>query len=144
MPIPVDQFKYVMRQWASGVTIVTMQAPETRKHGLTVSGFLERFTGAAVGVDLDRGRIDQRGAAAKTARAFVVNFLRDDQGELSDRFAGRLGEVDRFEGVPTQHGGDRCADSARIAWPGWIAAWCNARGGRSHVVHRRGDGRGRE
>jgi hypothetical protein len=38
MPIASDQFKYVMRQWASGVSIVTMQTEEQR-HGLTVSGF---------------------------------------------------------------------------------------------------------
>jgi hypothetical protein len=28
MPIPIDQFKYVMRQWISGVSIVTMQTGE--------------------------------------------------------------------------------------------------------------------
>lgn len=99
MPIPVDQFKHIMRQWASGVTVVTMQA-EGRKHGLTVSGFL--------GVSLEPplvlisiGEELTSDALLKESAAFVVNFLREDQSELSDRFAGRLGAVDRLEGVPT-------------------------------------------
>jgi len=42
------------------------------------------------------------GLAIQKARRFAVNFLREDQLELSDRFAGRKGSVDRFEGLATR------------------------------------------
>lgn len=102
MPIPIDQFKQVMRQWASGVTVVTMQAAE-RKHGLTVSGF--------VGVSLEPplvlisiGQELTSYELLKNSTAYAINLLRDDQQALSDRFAGRLGEVDRFAGLETFSG----------------------------------------
>ena len=99
MPISSDQFKYVMRQWASGVSIVTMQTEESR-HGLTVSGFLSispepPLVLISVGQELTSDTLLQ------ASGAYVVNFLREDQRELSDRFAGRLGEVDRFAGLTT-------------------------------------------
>ena len=99
MPIPSEQFKYVLRQWASGVSIVTMQAEE-RRHGLTVSGFLSispepPLVLISVGQELNSHELLQ------TSGAYAVNFLRDDQRDLSDRFAGRMGDVDRFKGLST-------------------------------------------
>jgi flavin reductase (DIM6/NTAB) family NADH-FMN oxidoreductase RutF len=100
MPIPIDQFKFVMRQWASGVTVVTMQT-ETRRHGLTISGFLSVSLEPPL-VLISIGEELTSEALLKESAAFVVNFLREDQSELSDRFAGRLGAVDRLDGVPTR------------------------------------------
>ena len=100
MPIPSDQFKYVMRQWASGVSIVTMQTEE-RRHGLTISGFVSispepPLVLVSVGQELVSDSLLQ------ASGAYAINFLRDDQCELSDRFAGRLGDVDRFAGLLTR------------------------------------------
>ena len=97
MPISSDQFKYVMRQWVSGVTVVTMQDGESQ-HGLTVSGFISispepPLVLISIGQELTSDTLLQANGA------FAVNFLRDDQTELSDRFAGRLGVIDRFEGL---------------------------------------------
>jgi flavin reductase (DIM6/NTAB) family NADH-FMN oxidoreductase RutF len=97
MPIPSDQFKYVMRQWASGVSIVTMQTEE-RRHGLTVSGFLSISPEPPL-VLISIGQELASDSLLQASGAYAVHFLRDDQHELSDRFAGRLGEVDRFEGL---------------------------------------------
>src|SRR5512139_872040 len=83
MPIPIDQFKHVMRQWISGVTIVTMQAAEHR-HGLTVSGFL----GVSLEPPLVLISIGQELTSAEILKdnaAYAVNFLREDQNDLSDR-----------------------------------------------------------
>ncbi len=99
MPIASDQFKYVMRQWASGVSIVTMQTDEQR-HGLTVSGFLSISPEPPL-VLISVGRELTSNALLQASGAYAVNFLRDDQRELSDRFAGRLGEIDRFDGLTT-------------------------------------------
>jgi flavin reductase (DIM6/NTAB) family NADH-FMN oxidoreductase RutF len=100
MGVSVNEFKYVMRQWASGVTVVTLRAGE-QVHGLTVSGFLgvslePPLVLISIGQELHSHDLLPQG------RCFAVNFLRDDQRELSDRFAGRLGNVDRFEGVATR------------------------------------------
>ncbi len=100
MPIPSDQFKYVMRQWASGVSVVTMQTEE-RRHGLTISGFLSISPEPPL-VLISVGQELASDLLLQASGAYAVNLLRDDQRELSDRFAGRLGDVDRFEGLVTR------------------------------------------
>ena len=57
-----------------------------------------------------------------------INFLRDDQIELSDRFAGRLGEVDRFEGLTTY----TAATGAPILED--CLAWLDCRVVATHIV----------
>ncbi len=99
MPISSDQFKYVMRQWASGVSVVTMQTEE-RRHGLTVSGFLSISPEPPL-VLISIGQELTSDTLLQSSGAYAVNFLRSDQHELSDRFAGRLGEIDRFAGLTT-------------------------------------------
>ena len=126
MPISSDQFKHVMRQWASGVSIVTMQAEE-RRHGLTVSGFLSVSLEPPLGL-ISVGQELASDTLLQASGAYAVNFLRDDQQELSDRFAGRLGEVDRFEGLTTH----TAATGAPILEDG--AAWLDCRVVATHVV----------
>ncbi len=97
MPITSDQFKHTMRQWASAVTIVTMEA-HGHAHGLTVSGFVglslePPLVLISIGQELHSHNL------LKESHAFAINFLRDDQRDLSDKFAGRWGDVDRFYGV---------------------------------------------
>ncbi len=100
MGISVSDFKHVMRQWATGVTIVTMRHEHTI-HGLTISGFVgvslePPLALISIGQELKSHQILPEG------RCFAINFLRDDQRELSDRFAGRKGDVDRFAGLATR------------------------------------------
>ena len=126
MPIPTDQFKYVMRQWASGVSIVTMQTEE-RRHGLTVSGFLSISPEPPL-VLISVGQELASDSLLQASGAYAVNFLRDDQAELSDRFAGRLGEVDRFAGLTTH----TAATGAPILDD--CLAWLDCRVVTTHVV----------
>jgi flavin reductase (DIM6/NTAB) family NADH-FMN oxidoreductase RutF len=126
MPIPSDQFKHVMRQWASGVSIATMQTEDGR-HGLTISGFLSispepPLVLISVEQELTSDLLLQ------ASGAYAVNFLRDDQVELSDCFAGRLGEVDRFAGLTTH----TAATGAPILDD--CAAWLDCRVVSTHVV----------
>lgn len=100
MSITSDEFKRVMRIWASGVTLVTMRAGE-ETHGLTVSGFVGLSLNPPL-VMISIGRELQSRTFLDQGRCFAVNFLREDQRELADRFAGRLGEVDRFADVLTR------------------------------------------
>ena len=126
MPISNDQFKYVMRQWASGVSIVTMQTEE-RRHGLTVSGFLSISPEPPL-VLISVGQELASDSLLQASGAYAVHFLREDQHELSDRFAGRLGEVDRFEGL-TMH---TAATGAPILDD--CLAWLDCRVVSTHVV----------
>ncbi len=97
MPISIDEFKQTMRHWASGVTIVTMQA-DGFAHGLTVSGFLSLSLEPPL-VLISIGQELHSHELLNKSRAFAVNLLRADQVDLSDKFAGRWGNVDRFGGL---------------------------------------------
>ena len=126
MPISSDQFKYIMRQWASGVSIATMQAEE-RRHGLTISGFLSISPEPPL-VLISVGRELTSDALLHASGAYAINFLRDDQSDLSDRFAGRLGEVDRFAGLTTH----TAATGAPILDD--CLAWLDCRVVATHIV----------
>ena len=98
MPVDADVYKRVMRRLASGVTIVTLRAGE-EIHGLTVSAFCSvsldpPLVLVCIGTDLHSHELIERG------HSFAVNFLSEDDAELSDRFAGRIeGVTDRFAGL---------------------------------------------
>ena len=126
MPISSDQFRYVMRQWASGVSVVTMQTEE-RRHGLTVSGFLSISPEPPL-VLISVGQELTSDVLLQASGAYAVNFLRDDQRELSDRFAGRLGEIDRFDGLTTY----TAATGAPILED--CLAWLDCRVVATHIV----------
>jgi flavin reductase (DIM6/NTAB) family NADH-FMN oxidoreductase RutF len=94
MPVTSETYRDALRHFPAGVTIVTIRAGE-EIHGLTVSAF------ASVSPEppLVAVIIDQRHNAApllETAgSAFAVNVLREDQLELSNRFAW-VKDEDRF------------------------------------------------
>ena len=94
MPITSEAFREVLRHFASGVTIVTIKAGD-EVHGLTVSAF------ASVSPEppLITVMIDQRHHAypllEQEGAVFAVNILRQDQEELSNRFAW-VKDEDRF------------------------------------------------
>ena len=94
MPITSEQFREALRHFPSGVTIVTIKAGEER-HGLTVSAFVS----VSPDPPLIAVMIDQRHHAypllETEGAVFAVNILRDDQEELSNRFAW-VKDEDRF------------------------------------------------
>ncbi len=86
-----------MRRWASTVTVVTMRADD-QIHGLTATA----FTSVSMNPPLVLVCIqnDSRSEALlQKGRCFAVNFLTEDQALLSERFAGRIPVIDRFEGI---------------------------------------------
>lgn len=99
MSIGPEQFRKALRQFPSGVTIVTMSDPEGgAPHGLTVSAF------ASVSPEppLILVGIDHRASAhtilERDGAVFAVNILAYDQTELSNRFAW-VKDEDRFAGT---------------------------------------------
>jgi len=127
VPADADVFKRVMRRWASAVTIVTTRV-EDEVRGLTVSGF--------AGISLEPplvmvsiGHNQNSHSWVRDGGCFAVNFLRHDQAALSDRFAGRSGDVaERFDGVAYRQE----ASGAPILED--CLAWFDCRVAAAHVV----------
>jgi flavin reductase (DIM6/NTAB) family NADH-FMN oxidoreductase RutF len=94
MAISSEEFRSALSRFPAGVTITTIRAGE-RIHGLTVSAF------ASVSADppLIAVVIDNRHKAhallEEEGAVFAVNILRQDQAELSNRFAW-VKDEDRF------------------------------------------------
>ena len=92
-----DQFRHVMRRWASTVTIVTTRTDDFI-YGLTATAFSSlSVQPPMVFVSIDRTTrthplIEQSGI-------FCVNFLATEMTHISDRFAGRTPDADRFAGI---------------------------------------------
>jgi flavin reductase (DIM6/NTAB) family NADH-FMN oxidoreductase RutF len=94
-----NHLRRLMRQWATGVTLVTAldsQGP----HGMTVSSFTSvSLDPALILVSLERGARTHQ--MVEQTGHFAVVILRDEQRELAERFAGGVDDGDsRFEGVP--------------------------------------------
>jgi flavin reductase (DIM6/NTAB) family NADH-FMN oxidoreductase RutF len=83
MPVSGDSFRQVMRQWASGVTVVTVHH-ETAVRAILVTSFL------SVGLDpptvlVSIKRDGETHRLLEAARVFAVNFLHERQAELAQR-----------------------------------------------------------
>jgi flavin reductase (DIM6/NTAB) family NADH-FMN oxidoreductase RutF len=97
-----DQLRNAMRQWTSGIVIVSAEH-NGQRHGMTVSSF------TSVSVDPPMVLVSLNKDARThdlvlESGAFGITLLAADQQEISDRFAGRMGnDDDRFAGLETIH-----------------------------------------
>jgi flavin reductase (DIM6/NTAB) family NADH-FMN oxidoreductase RutF len=102
-PITLDaeQLRQSMRAWVSGVTIVTA-SHAGEQHGMTVSSFTSvALEPPLVIVSLQTDSRTHQ--LVSQANAFAVTILAEDQQELSEHFAGRLGDAgDRLAGLETE------------------------------------------
>lgn len=99
MPISPDEFKQALGRWASGVTIITTRAGD-RVHGMTVSD----FSGASLTPPLAAvcaAKSSMTTGLIGEGRCFGVNVLAAHQQELSNRFASKKLEMERFVGLET-------------------------------------------
>ncbi len=95
-----DQFRHVMRHWASTVTVVTTRTDEVI-YGLTVTAFASLSAQPPmVFVSIDRQTHSH--PLIERSGIFCVNFLAPGMAHVSDRFAGRVPCEDRFAGL-THH-----------------------------------------
>src|SRR5579859_4019726 len=81
MPVSGESFRQVMRQWASGVTVVTVRH-EAAVRAILVTSFL------SVGIDpptvlVSIKRDGETHRLLEEARVFAVNFLHEGQAELA-------------------------------------------------------------
>jgi len=100
MTANAEDVRRAMRQWATGVTIVSAQY-QGRRHGMTVNSFTSlSLHPPLVLVSLEQTA--QTHQLVQQAGHFGVTILGQSQREISERFAGRLTESgDRFSGLET-------------------------------------------
>lgn len=101
--ITPNEFRRALGRFASGVTVVTTRDANGNLHGITVSAFCSvSLDPPLVLVCIDKNTGSHR--ALTESAAFVVNFLREEQRHLSDRFASFL--PDKFGSVKYRAGID--------------------------------------
>jgi len=102
MTIDSQVFRQTLGSFATGVTIVTTQDPNTEKPvGLTISA----FSSLSLDPPLVLFCLDKRSASHLAFNAnghFAVNILAEDQLELSNRFASK--SEDKWSGVEYRPG----------------------------------------
>jgi len=98
--IDSEMLRLAMRQWATGVTIVT-SALNGKRHGMTVSSFTSvSLVPPMVLVSIER--VVRTHQLVSQSGIFGVSILSDEHKKISDRFAGRETELeDRFKGLQT-------------------------------------------
>jgi flavin reductase (DIM6/NTAB) family NADH-FMN oxidoreductase RutF len=100
MTLDPEQLRLAMRAWSSGVTVVTA-AHDGEQHGMTASSFTSvSLEPPLVIISLHTESRTHR--LVHAANAFAVSILSADQRALSDRFAGRTDDEDRFIGLDTE------------------------------------------
>lgn len=100
-PVDPDALRQAMRQWATGVVIVTA-THEGITHGMTVSSFTSvSLTPPQVLISL--AQETRTHALVKKSHHFGVSILAAGQEDISNRFAGRIpDEQDRLSGLDTR------------------------------------------
>jgi flavin reductase (DIM6/NTAB) family NADH-FMN oxidoreductase RutF len=100
MPVNQEQLRLVMRQWASGVTVVSAKH-NGKSHGMTVSS----FTSISIDPPLVIISLMNQSRTLKMiaeASVFGITILSKQQTEISSAFAGKIGdEEDRFANIDT-------------------------------------------
>jgi flavin reductase (DIM6/NTAB) family NADH-FMN oxidoreductase RutF len=103
-----ELLRQVMRHWAAGVTIVTSAVKDNQRellviHGMTVNSFTSVSLNPPV-VHVSLANTTRTHDLVKRSGVFGITILGEDQADIADRFAGRVGdEADRFTGLATFH-----------------------------------------
>jgi len=96
MAVSSDEFRNALSRFASGVTVVTTKDKQGNFFGITVSAFCSvSLNPPLVLICIDKKTGSH--SAFSEAGAFVVNFLREDQQEISQHFASA--SPDKFAGI---------------------------------------------
>ncbi len=96
MPIDKTELRRVMGHFPTGVTVVTTISKAGKLYGLTANS----FTSVSLVPPLVLVCVDKRAdcyPCFEQSKCYTVNFLADDQEDISRRFATT--GVDKFEGV---------------------------------------------
>lgn len=92
MTITPEELRKAMRNWATGITIVTA-AHEGTQHGMTVSSFTSLSLEPPL-ISVSLYQTSRTHGLVSASGHFGVTILADDQEEISNRFAGRIPDTD--------------------------------------------------
>ena len=126
-PIPERQFRDVLGQFATGVTIITARTRDDTYVGFTANS----FNSVSLNPPLVVWSLAQRSRSLtvfQCAERYAVNVLAHDQIELARRFSRP--HADRFDGVPFRLG------AAAAPLIEGCVAWLECR---HHALHPAGD-----
>ncbi|KXK55634.1 MAG: flavin reductase [Chlorobi bacterium] len=101
-PVSPDELRQALRQFASGVTIVTTQHDGIR-YGITVSAFAS-VTLQPPTVMVSINSESQLADMIQESQAFAVHILAEDQAELSQRFSAAIDGDEKFGNLPVAEG----------------------------------------
>ncbi len=96
MPLDAAAFRSVMGAFPTGIVIVTTLDGTGVPKGLTTQSFISVSTGPPL-LLVSLAKTSRTLRALLSTRAFVVNFLAADRGDLATRFASK--DEDKFTGV---------------------------------------------
>jgi flavin reductase (DIM6/NTAB) family NADH-FMN oxidoreductase RutF len=101
MTLDSDQLRQAMRAWTTGVAIVTA-IHEGQRYGMTVNSFTSISLDPPL-VSVTMKQLTHTHEYVQKSGQFAITILSANQGELSDRFAGKITDIkDRFDGVETE------------------------------------------
>jgi flavin reductase (DIM6/NTAB) family NADH-FMN oxidoreductase RutF len=96
-----QELRRVMGHFATGVTVITIKDKQGTPTGLTANAFLSlSLNPPLVLISVDKSA--QCYSCFETANGFTVNFLAENQEEISRRFATK--GVDKFAGIKWREG----------------------------------------
>ena len=101
MALDSEQLRQAMRTWTTGVTVVTA-VHEGKRYGMTVNSFTSVSLDPPL-ITVALKQFTHTHELVEKSGEFAMTILSADQGDLSDRFAGKIKDIeDRFEGVATE------------------------------------------
>ena len=102
MPIDTTAFREVLRNWASGVTVVTTRSGD-KMHGMTVSAFSSVSADPPL-VLVCANQSSTTHEVIQQGGLFTVNILASHQADISNLFASPIDEDLRLDSVSWSEG----------------------------------------
>ena len=106
MAIDSIELRRVMGHFATGVTVITTRDKEGTPHGLTANAFLSLSLNPPL-VLISVDKLAQCYGCFECDNVFTVNFLSEEQEEISRRFATK--GIDKFADLPWREGANGAA-----------------------------------
>ena len=101
-----QELRRVMGHFATGVTIITTRDKDGKPNGLTANAFMSlSLSPPLVLISVDKGATCY--ACFELQNGFTVNFLSEDQEDISRRFATK--GIDKFAGLQWHPGSNGAA-----------------------------------
>jgi len=101
MTLDPEQLRQAMRAWTTGVTVVTA-IHDGQRYGMTVNSFTSLSLEPPL-IAIALKQLTHTHALVEKSGEFSITILSKSQSDLSDRFAGKIPDIeDRFEGVPVE------------------------------------------